>query len=233
MRLGAAALIAMLAATSAQAGPVVFASRVQLSSPRVTLGDIADLSGLPATLSNSAAALELTTVPPGRQEIVLSVQRSAERARALMPALQPWLADVSPGDIDAQVVRPAGLPAASARSCLVVEVALAAGAVATADDFLPDVCNAPPLRGAFRFDAASGTVRAARDLSVGDRVSMVPRADLASVLPGDRLSVTAWVGDVQVTRRVEVVQPAAAGRGVFVRTADNAVFAEPAPEGQP
>jgi len=210
----------------AAAAPVAFQRDVAVRSPAVALGDLADLSRLPAALRGRAAALPIARVP-AQGRLVLTSQRLAERARALMPALGPWLA---PGTDDAVVVRLAAeAPAPAAKSappagCQRVAHPVAAGAIPTVDDLAPATCEAGPAGEAFRYDPAAKAVRATRDLAPGETVAAVPRFAIAGVRPGQRLFLKTRVGPVVVEREVEALQPARPGGQLFVRSLDGAIF---------
>src|SRR6185312_1946481 len=85
----------------AAALPLAFRPEATVPGPQVALGQIADLSGLPAALRDRAADLPVATVAPGRT-LVVSARRLAERARGLLPALSPWLPEAGAGVVRLQ-----------------------------------------------------------------------------------------------------------------------------------
>ncbi|HEY2710722.1 MAG TPA: hypothetical protein VGI95_21965 [Caulobacteraceae bacterium] len=230
--MGGAAL--SLALTAAIAGPhaVTLLGHARISGDRVALGEIADLSPLPPSLRGPASRLLITIAPTGRHALALSAAEVTERARALMPALSPWLPTAA-GKIDVDLEPETPRQAPRSVPCLAVKAPLAAGAEVAAADFAPALCEQAPQSHAFRYDAANGTMRAARDLATDERLAAPPSGDMAAVLPGDAVYIHTTIGHVAVARRVEAVEPAAAGRAVFVKADDGDVFSVPAPETSP
>lgn len=76
------------------AGPpeaLILAERAVVARGEVRLSDLADLSCLPGPLADRAALVVVGQVPRG--ETRLSSREVAERARAALPGLGPWLSD--------------------------------------------------------------------------------------------------------------------------------------------
>jgi hypothetical protein len=86
--LGALLLVGSIAASPADAGPLVFADKVVAGGEVLTLGQVADLEVLPADLRQHAAVLPLLS---RRRDGLIEHSQLASRARSLMPALAPWL----------------------------------------------------------------------------------------------------------------------------------------------
>src|SRR5580658_9654320 len=87
--LGLAFVVAFLGANAVAEG-IPFRPAVILSRPQVTLGDVANLSLLPPALRPKASSLIVGWLDRGA-EARFSANEVAARARALMPALGPWL----------------------------------------------------------------------------------------------------------------------------------------------
>ena len=231
MRVVGGILATLTWAAFAHATPLAFVTDARVGTSDVRLADVAETADLPQTLRAEARALTLTTLPRGAVRQVYSVRRLAERARALMPALGPWLADAGDGQVTVVVDRSPSRDTPQA-SCLSVVAPLAVGSIPRASDFVPTVC-AHPVAGAFRFRRQDGVAEVTRDLKIGDETRSVPLADLAHILPGQPLYVSAQVGSVRVERAVTAVQPAASSRAVFVRSEEGAGFPAPPAEAQP
>lgn len=197
---------------------------IEVSAAHVLLGDVLDLSAVPAGLRVSAAALEIAAFRPGRDRMTFTTGEAAQRARALMPALAPWLAD---GPAQTVSVRRLKTPSPGA-ACAELTNILAAGALVTAQDLSPASCEGA-LEAALIYDG--GAVRAARSLRPGDRIAQAPASVLPSVRPGQKLLVHTRVGPVAIRREVEAVQAGRPGQPLFVRTAEGAVFSALLPEG--
>lgn len=85
------ALVALLACVASSQAPLIFKAEVVATDAVVRLADVADLSILPTPLRERAAAIEVAR--PGDGQEVLSTRRMAQRARAALPGLTPWLPD--------------------------------------------------------------------------------------------------------------------------------------------
>ncbi|MEO8113195.1 MAG: hypothetical protein ABI655_02360 [Phenylobacterium sp.] len=216
----------LLAFSPAAAAPIAFEREVEITGRSVQLGDVADVSRLPAGLRGRAAALPVTEFRPGQERLVLGSRRLAERARALMPALSPWLPAAIDSPIVVRLAADRRAQAAPARSgaCVRVTHAVAAGATPTKADFVPSSCEASLPPGVFRYDPRARTLRATRDLEAGETLTAVPEFALAAVHPGQRLYVQAQVGPVFVEREVQAVQSARPGQHLFVRAEDGGLF---------
>lgn len=219
---------------AAQPGAIAFDSTAQSRGGDIRLADVADLSGLPKALQARAAALTLTRAPRGPRRLTVSRRWLGERAKALMPALGPWLPSSPEGLVD---VRVEGASSSQTRppfgDCSVLKRNTVTGAAPTSDDFETSACSPSKLTRAFRFDAATGSARAVRDLSAGEVVAALPASAIASVIPGQKLFLTTRVGPVEVDREVTALQPARSGGALFVRTQDGKIFSVAAPVAQP
>jgi len=199
---------------------------VEIAGPLATLGDLLDLTTVPASLRAKAAALPIADLSASAT-VELPLARVVERARARMPALAPWLSAPA-GRVRVTLVRPATALAGetTTRPCLRAVVPIAAGDFPAWTDFAPAICDKAP-GDALVYARASGAVRAARELAVGDTTPLIAEAAFATVRPGQRLYLTTTVGAVRLQREVEAVQPAGAGEMVFVRGRDGAAFPVP------
>ena len=83
-------ILAQIAAAAAVPA-ILFAPQASLPTAHVRLGDIADVSALPADLQSRAAALELAVLPRDTRRTVIDRAWLASRARALVPGLAPYL----------------------------------------------------------------------------------------------------------------------------------------------
>ena len=219
---GCIILIGLLAASAGGMPPLAFSAEATVEGPRVALGDIADVSRLPADLRAHAATLALARLQPGQDRMAISTRMAAERARAQMPALAPWLDTRTDTTIAVRRRTGAAAPLQQA-ACMSLEHPLASGAVATTGDLAPAECNGT-VPDAFRYDAALGVARAARDLKAGETVEAPPAFALAEAPTGQPLYVRVQVGDVTIEREVQAIQPTRANQRIFVKTADGVVF---------
>ena len=227
--MSAATLILAAGLIASAASPVRFAEQVKVERRAVTLGEVADLSGVPVGLRERAAALPVAMLRPGHAWADAPVARLVERARAGLPALAPYLPTTSEGKVRIRL-QAAPVPAAAPRRCAVLVNALQADAIPVRADLVATPCGSGPLRQAFRYDAGARAVRAVRDLAVDEVVPAPSASAVPTLRPGQPLYLTATVGPVTVSRAVKTVQAARRGRRVFVRAADGAVFSAPMPE---
>lgn len=229
--MGAAAITLLVllagpaASEPARVEPLRFVKTATLSSPAATLGEVADLSGLPVALRARAAELTLLGLPPGRRVHILQATHLAERARGLMPALAPWTHGVAPQTLAVQVVPSPQPPTPSPTNCQRAIEALGVGDLPRRSDFEPAACGVEPIGKAFVFDRADGFARLGRGLNAGDVVADAPLGALAGLRPGQVARIQAKVGPVRVQRAVQVLKPARDGEAAFVRGSDGRVFA--------
>jgi hypothetical protein len=230
MMIGSILLMAALAALPARATSASPAH----GGDAVRLGQVADLSALPADLRGRAERLPVARFAPGQDVVVTTPRRIAAVARRQIPVLAAFLT----GDSDTPVVvrRPAASPTvaseASTLACARMRVSAAAGQGLTRSDLDTAACGQAPV-GAWRYDPASATIRATRDLRAGEVVRAPPRTLLSSIRVGQPIHLSVTFGAVTVEREVQAAQSARAGGALFVRGADGLVFAAQAPEVQP
>lgn len=97
-------LAAAFATAPAGAVPLVFPDTLRARAGPVRLGEISDLSALPAPLrARAAAVVVLAMAPPASHH---SHAALAARARALLPALGPWLPRSYPGRLSVPPATP-------------------------------------------------------------------------------------------------------------------------------
>lgn len=223
--------LGLTAAAPPETPAIVYGRDVEIAAGQITLGDVADLSALPAPLREKAGRLIVARFPAGRDNATFSAARLSERGRALMPALAPWL----PATEDATITvrRAAGKPVVLTTHCLRVSSPVDAGVYSTAETFIPAPCGETPARAAFQYDRKTGLVRTTRALAVDEVVSTPPAGTLATVRPGQPLYLTATIGAVTIQRDVVAVRAAGEGEPVLVRAKDGSVFSAPISELKP
>ncbi|MET4682567.1 hypothetical protein [Brevundimonas faecalis] len=89
-------LLALSLATSSPAASLVFHSTADGDAEAVRFGDMADLSSLPSEMRAPAAALVIWRPVDGRRSVETTSASVAARARALLPALTPYLPAAAP-----------------------------------------------------------------------------------------------------------------------------------------
>ncbi|HEX8232321.1 MAG TPA: hypothetical protein VF559_03110 [Caulobacteraceae bacterium] len=218
-----AAVLALATALSAPAATVAFSDGANLQAEVVRLGDIADLSSLPASFRGDAAGLAITRLMPG-QTLRLDKGRLAERIRSLLPVAAPWFGEVEPGTI---FVSRAPAPRAAPRlaeTCIKAAVPLTEGDYVLPAMLEPAVCD--PSSGSIRwiYSSADGRARAARGIAAGEVLPAPQALALADVRPGQPVRLRVNVGPVVLEREVLAAQAGSVGRPLFVRTAAGDVF---------
>jgi len=220
--------VALLAAPHGDAGTLNISASVKVEHTAVLLGDIVDVSPLPPALRMRAAALPVAVFKPGQQHMAFTSRQLFERARALMPALTPWLSEESATPVSVSLVPPsppvATKPRPATRQCMRVERALNSGDTPVSSDLAPAPCGDAVTATAFRYDAVARIQKASRDLRSGEVIAAVPSFTLANVAPGQRVSLRSRIGPVLIEREVVALQSAGPGQSIFVQGPDGEVF---------
>jgi hypothetical protein len=217
-------------AFAAPASPMLFAPTIAVTDRVVALGQLADLSVLPAPLREQVQGLTVLKLRRDRVGMRIPVAALNRRIGGLAPALKPWL-PASEGELEVRYAGPSRSTAALA-PCVRVAEEVPVDGVPTAKSFLAAPCLGA-VSPALWFDRRTGVLRAARALKLGEILQAPARDIVASVAPGQSLLIEATVGPVRVQRRVEAIQPARPGQRLFARTTDGAVLSIPFPEETP
>ena len=104
----------MVAASCQSVRPIRFPAKASVPAGPLSLGAVADLSSLPASLRHRAISLQIGATVPGHG--ILPLGTIERRARALMPVLVCWLPHIASGasiQLEAAGGEPAPAPAAS------------------------------------------------------------------------------------------------------------------------
>ncbi len=100
-------LEAIFAAGIIAISPLEFRAETMIDIDDVTLGSVADIQNLPVELRKDAEQLKLYRLAKGQRETRLGHAQLASRARALFPALSPWLSGKFEGAVRVgRVARP-------------------------------------------------------------------------------------------------------------------------------
>ena len=223
MQLGAAALLIGLAAGSTSE-PMTFRQVVRVSGPQVRLGDVADLSPLPAALRPAASRL-VVAAAPARRATTISSRQLAARAASLMPVLVRWTAAVADGSVEVRRSAAGPLRSEPARTCFLALRPLAVGETPLRTDFETALCDR--AENAFAYDRDAGVLRMARAVGNGEPIAAVSPNAFAGARPGAQVRLHARVGPVVVERDVEVLRAARAGAWTVMKAADGQSFAAP------
>jgi hypothetical protein len=219
----------LTAPSGAGQGTIVLRAEAAVSGRTVVFGQVADLSALPPALRTRAETLEVARLPAGRTKVTLDGDRIAERARAQLPALGPWMSAALTGTITlyASPAAPPALSSGGGERCARVQQAVQDGEFLLSADLAPAACDDTLIRAAVRLDPAAGAVQARRDLAIGDLILAPPPASLARARPGQALRLSTVVGPVAVEREVVLARPVRAGSPAFVKGGDGPVFVAP------
>lgn len=213
-------------ALAPQESTIDFRGDVTVNGRIVRLGQVADLSALPAPLRTRAEVLEVARLSAGGTTVI-DTARLAARARAQLPALAPWMRETN---VRSTVIHASAAPSprrASKPPCVRLEQSVSAGEFLLDTDVTASDCATDMADKAIWLDRAAGAVRASRDLAAGEVILAPPAASLAQVRPGQTVRLTTVVGPVALEREVEVSRPARGGAPIFVQGSDGVVFTAP------
>ncbi|WP_155647533.1 hypothetical protein [Burkholderia territorii] len=197
--LGALVPVAVLGAPSPDAA-IRFRSTVTVDRPTVVLADVADLTGLPESVAQRAAMVPVMSLARSATAVRADARRLAASARRAMPMLGSWLANVPAANVDITLLRIGAAGNTKSFSCVTILADLPVDASPSADQIQPSGCTVDGAVRAWRYDAESHVVRAARAITAGEIVPAPATSRLATVHRGGRMFDTIQVGAVTVTR---------------------------------
>lgn len=212
-----------------------FKDKALLENRIITLQDVADLSSLPAMLRQPAKTLELGHVAAHSTPISMPTQKLASRARALMPALTPWLPDNHIQHIALRFVsaKTSVVPTQPSRHCWRMVQDVAAQAALTRPDVQTTPCTSDAQNLPLQYRAADQSLSAAEDLAAGSIVSLSFQPILPDIRRGENIVIGMTIGPVQVQRSAQALQSGRAGEHMFVQTQDNKIVAVAVPGARP
>ena len=224
----------MMVDLTAPIEPLTFVAAVELTSSDIRLRDVTDLSSLPKALRTRAQDIIVGRVRKNFDTETLGTQLVAERARAQLPALSPWLPSLWSVTPKAAIsvtyvgVRAPDLSNPARReTCMRILNGQSAGSSIAASDVEPAPCV--DARVAFVYDATLGLARARRDISPGEIVPGLAEFAMASVTRGQVVWIKTQVGPVVIERQVRSLRPARADDSVLVAAQAGRAFQVPAP----
>lgn len=103
----------------------------------------------------------------------------------------------------------------------------AAGAEVAEADTAIAACPPEPAPPGLSYDAATGTVRARRDLAIGEVLSHAWFPPHPAVVAGERVMISARIRHVALSRHAVALQSAAAGKHFFAKLDDGSIIAAP------
>lgn len=177
-----------------------FRSAVTVERPTVVLADVADLTALPEAIAQRAATVPVISLARSATAVRVDARRLAESARRAMPMLGPWLANVPAAHVDIARLGSDAAGSKAAPSCVRVLAEIPVDASPSASQIRPARCPGDNAVRAWRYDAESQVVRAARMIAAGEIVQSPATSRLATVHRGGRVFDTVQVGAVTVTR---------------------------------
>jgi hypothetical protein len=177
-----------------------FRSAVTVAHPTVMLADVAELTALPESIAPRAATVPVMSLARSATAVRVDARRLADSARRAMPMLGPWLANVPAANVDITLLRISEANNPSSPSCVTVLADLPVDTSPAVDQFQLARCPADGAVRAWRYDAESHLVRAARAISAGEIVPAPATSRLATVHRGGRVFDTIQLGAVTVTR---------------------------------
>ncbi|MEP9403170.1 hypothetical protein [Sphingomonas sp. VNH70] len=190
---------------------------VTVERREVTLGDLVRRAD-GGRIAGRAAGLVVLRLAAGRQVTRLD----AATVRALVRRRQPSLAVRGAGSVAITL----HAPVVGAQGCWTARRTLAAGEVVTTGDVVSASCDGAPVD-AIGHDGGDRAARARTALAAGAPLGRFVPAPRDRVAAGTALTLRAAYGPVAVERVVTTLQPARAGRRVFVRDAGGQVLSAP------
>ncbi|KVT06112.1 hypothetical protein WT97_10935 [Burkholderia sp. MSMB1459WGS] len=192
--------MAVLGAPPSPDAAIRFRATVTVDRPTVTLADVADLTALPESIAPRAATVPVMSLARSATAVRVDARRLAASARRAMPMLGPWLANVPVADVEITLLRTNAAASTASPSCVSVLADLPVDASPSAGEIQPAGCPGNGAVRAWRYDAESHVVRAARAITAGEIVPAPATSRLATVHRGGRVFDTIQVGAVTVTR---------------------------------
>ncbi|WP_087628419.1 hypothetical protein [Caballeronia telluris] len=200
---------------------VVFFDTANVADREVRLGDVVNLSVLPAQWQTEAARIVVANLPRCCKANQLPTARLARAARLRMPGITPWMQGndiasrtivIEYGTRVAEQQAPA-MTRVHASSCMRIEHPVAAGVAIRRDDIDPSTvaCGNEAVR-RVAYSRDTRVVHAAQALSPGDVVTALPLSTLARVRRGEPTMSSISAGLVTVSRTFIAPRDEAIGR---------------------
>ncbi|MDR6411305.1 flagella basal body P-ring formation protein FlgA [Paraburkholderia terricola] len=228
-RLALAGALTCAATVSPASEPhVVFHATSDVMRQEVRLGDVADLSALPARWRAQAAELVVARLRAHDTRTDISATRLAEAARRQVPALTPWLTTTSTHRVAiVQHAMPASerkpLTSANAprRHCLQLTRPASRGEAIRASEVVTVECPVNALLvNSIHHDREAHVARASRDLAPGDIVAAITPRRLAHIRQGERVSTVVRAGPFTVERTETALTDGTSGRAAILAVGD-------------
>lgn len=201
------------------------ADSIVTANHQIKIGDVVELDCIVEKDRTRIADLAIAALPKGQSEVELD--RSVVKAllRRRVPRLD---FPAGPDDSDAIAFKSfAADHSPVVPTCQQARRAIPAGKIVVADDLEEIDCTAhAPIAAALTLDRTYRVVRAVRHISPGDVIGRLVPPHMAYEI-SEPVSLSIRVGQVRIERTVETAQPGVAGRDIFVKDSDGAVFAVP------
>lgn len=199
---------------------------IDLPGREIRVGDVVDLACVTGHDRATIAGLVIAEIPAAATTTELSRAALKSLARRRVPGLF-----FTPDPDDAQLVTLHG-PAEKQKSgeaptCARTRAPISAGAIITSALVEPVPCDADePTGPQVYYDRLHGVPRAIANLPAGAGLGRIA-VPAGAYDAGETLRLAITTGAVRIEREVEAVQPAIAGKDIFLRDANGVVFASP------
>lgn len=221
--LGFSAIMALYAGAMVSVMPV---NEIELTDNRLVLGQVVDLSALPAEIQSKFNDRVIAAFPIGQSPSSISSEIIKIWARRAVPLLKFEPAQgrsISVKLARAQKQKPM-LNDGGKSACLAAATPIPSGTIISRHDTIDVTCRNSRAAGQIIFDRKAGFVRAANDISAGDYLGKIHLPN-SKVLDGSaELVFFTQDGPVIVQRRVRALQVVQSGEQVFVATPEGTVF---------
>lgn len=193
--------------------------RIVLQRQDITVADIAMLN---AEQQVHPGGLVVLTIPPGKHRLELDAATRARLLRLRVPGQSLRLRH--DGKVQFTLATPDQAIRATA-PCFTLRHDLDAGDYLDRHAVEPAPCLDRATTPQFRFDRRVNAPYLSSSLAAGAYLGSLALREGAIIGAGSGLSHVSRQGPVTIERAVTAVQPARAGKAMFVRTQDGAIFA--------
>ena len=196
---------------------LVSQSAIETADRHIKVSDVVQQQSVDPTLWNAVKDKIIADIPKNKTETVLKRAAIANLTARRVPALKNIAADESNGTIK---ITFADRKSSQAKTCFLFSRPVAAGTIIRSEDLMPANCDERSSVEGLKYDRGSGFVRAKSNRPVGSYAGRitVPKSRFADI--GDPLTLSVFVGNVQIERTVWAMQPANRAERIFVKDRD-------------
>lgn len=205
---------------------VTSADEVALREPYIRVRDVVMMNCLAPDAVEEVGGIAIAKLSDHQQGATFTRLDVQTLVRRRIPALGNRLTGTGEGVVKLSFQRQGDNSVNKLEAgCFELRVPLKAGEIVTESDVQAAPCEASRTPSEARFDRRAGVLRAKVDLNAGGYMGKIYFGTEAVAQGGEDILLCSASGPVSVTRRVEALQPVAAGHSAFVRGSDGKAFA--------